>query len=45
MAKTNAKRTGGLAQVIEHLISKCKGLSSNPSTSKNKKKKEKENHF
>jgi hypothetical protein len=28
---TRAKWTGGLAQVVQHLICKCKALSSNPS--------------
>jgi hypothetical protein len=31
--------TGGVAQVVKHLSSKCKALSSNPSTVKKKKKK------
>jgi hypothetical protein len=35
------KRAGGMAQVIEHLPSKCEDLNSNPSTAKNKKRKEK----
>jgi hypothetical protein len=30
------KNAGGLAQVTENLLSKCKGLSSNPSTAKKK---------
>jgi hypothetical protein len=34
---SNAKRAGGMAQEVEHLPSKCKALSSNPSTAKNKK--------
>jgi hypothetical protein len=38
---TRAKRAGGVAQVVEYLLSKCEALSSNPSTEK-KKKKEKE---
>jgi hypothetical protein len=37
---TKAKRAGGMAQVIEHLPSKLKALSSNPNTP-NKKEKEK----
>jgi hypothetical protein len=28
-------RAGGVAQVVEHLLSKCEALSSNPSTTKN----------
>jgi hypothetical protein len=35
------KTAGGVAQVIEILSSKCKALSSNPSTAKKKKKKSK----
>jgi hypothetical protein len=27
---------GGMAQVVEHLSSKCKALSSNPTTTENK---------
>jgi hypothetical protein len=34
---TRAKRSGGMAQVVEHLPSKCETLSSNPSTGKKKK--------
>jgi hypothetical protein len=37
--KSKAKRIGAVDQVIEHLPSKCKALSSNPSTEKKKKKK------
>jgi hypothetical protein len=33
---TKAKRAGGMAQTIDHQPSKCKALSSNPSTAKNK---------
>jgi hypothetical protein len=32
--KPKSKRTGGVAQVVEHLPSKCKSLSSNPTTAK-----------
>jgi hypothetical protein len=35
---TKVKRAEGVAQVVEHLPSKSKGLSSNPSTIKKKKK-------
>jgi hypothetical protein len=38
---TKAKRTGGMAQVVESLSSKCKTLSSNIRTTKKKKKKRK----
>jgi hypothetical protein len=38
---TRAKWTGGVAQVVDHLICKCKALSSNPSLTKKKKEKEK----
>jgi hypothetical protein len=38
---TRAKWTGGLAQAVEHLLCKCKALSSNPVPSKKKKKKKK----
>jgi hypothetical protein len=31
------KKTGGMAQVVEHMPSKCKPLSSIPSTTKRKK--------
>jgi hypothetical protein len=34
--KNKATRTGGMIQVIEHLPSKCRTLSSNPSTTKKK---------
>jgi hypothetical protein len=33
---TKAKRTRGIAQKVEHLPSKCKTLSSNPSSVTNK---------
>jgi hypothetical protein len=33
---TRAKSAGGMAEVVEHLSSKCKTLSSNSSTTKNK---------
>jgi hypothetical protein len=36
---TKAKRDGGMTQVIEHLPSTCKALSSNPRRKKKKKKK------
>jgi hypothetical protein len=36
---TKAKRAGGMAQVVEHLHSKCKALSSNPSITKTQKEK------
>jgi hypothetical protein len=32
-------KTGRVAEVLEHLPSKCEGLSSNPGTAKRKKKK------
>jgi hypothetical protein len=32
----NIKKDGGMAQVVESLLSKCKALSSMPSTAKNK---------
>jgi hypothetical protein len=35
---TRAKRAGGMAQAVEHLPSKCDTLSSNPRTTKKKKK-------
>jgi hypothetical protein len=31
---TRAKRAGGMPQAVEHLSSKCKALSSNPSPAK-----------
>jgi hypothetical protein len=31
---TRTKRTGGVAQVLEHLPKKCEALSSNPNTTK-----------
>jgi hypothetical protein len=34
--KTRAKRAGGIVQVIEDLLSKCKALSSNHNTAKRK---------
>jgi hypothetical protein len=34
-------RNGGVAQVVEHLLSKCEALSSNPSTKKKRRKREK----
>jgi hypothetical protein len=34
------KRAGGVAQVVDHLPSKCEALSSNPSTEFKKKKRE-----
>jgi hypothetical protein len=36
---TRAKRAGAVTKVVEHLPSKHKALSSNPSTVKKKKKK------
>jgi hypothetical protein len=36
--QTKAKRAGGVAQVEERLLSKCKALSSNSSTARKKKK-------
>jgi hypothetical protein len=36
-----AKRTGDVAQVVEHLPSKCKALSSNPNTAKKQNKNKK----
>jgi hypothetical protein len=36
---TRAKGADGMAQAVEHLTSKHKALSSNPSTAKKKKKK------
>jgi hypothetical protein len=38
--KTHEQRAGRLTQVAEHLSSKCKALSSNPSITKNKKTRE-----
>jgi hypothetical protein len=35
--KTRAKRAGGFTQEVECLPSKCKALSSNPSTAKRKR--------
>jgi uncharacterized protein YwgA len=35
----HAKMDGGLAQVVEHLLSKCEDLSSNSSVKKEKKSK------
>jgi hypothetical protein len=35
---TRVKRAGGLAKAVEHLLSKCKVLSSKPCTTKNKNK-------
>jgi hypothetical protein len=35
--------TSGMAQVVEHLQTKCEALSSNPSATKKKKKKKKRN--
>jgi hypothetical protein len=37
--KLNQKRAGGMTQVAKYLPSKCKALSSNPSTPKKQKKK------
>jgi hypothetical protein len=34
-----SKKAGGLAQVVEHLPSKCAALISNPSTAKQKREK------
>jgi hypothetical protein len=39
--KPNAIRAGGVDQVVEHLTSKHKALSSNTSTAKKKKKQDK----
>jgi hypothetical protein len=33
---TTRNRAGGVAEVVEHLPSKCEALNSNPSTAKNK---------
>jgi hypothetical protein len=38
---TRAKRTRGVAQVVECLLCKCKALSTNPSPTKKKRKKRK----
>jgi hypothetical protein len=38
LKNTKVKRTGGVAKVEEHLPSKCKSLSSNPSTAKKNQK-------
>jgi hypothetical protein len=35
---TSAKRTRGVAQVVEHLFSKCEALNSNPNTTKKTQK-------
>jgi hypothetical protein len=32
---TRATRAGGVAQVVQHLLSKCEALNSNSSTAKN----------
>jgi hypothetical protein len=37
---TKSKKTGGVVQVVEYLLSKYKALSSNPSTGKEKGRKE-----
>jgi hypothetical protein len=37
--KTRAKNAGGMTQVVEHLLSNCEALNSNPSTTKKRKKK------
>jgi hypothetical protein len=34
--KKRRRRAGRVAQVVEHLLSKCEALSSNPSSMKNK---------
>jgi hypothetical protein len=39
---TSTKWTGGMAEVIEHLLCNHEALSSNPSTTKKKQKKEEE---
>jgi hypothetical protein len=36
---TKVKRVGGVAQVVEHLPSKCAAQSSNPNTARGKKRK------
>jgi hypothetical protein len=38
---TRAKRTGGLSQMVEHLVGKCKVLSLNPSIAKKPQKNQK----
>jgi hypothetical protein len=40
-----AKRGGVMAEVVDHLPSKCKAMSSNPSTAKKKKKKVLESQY
>jgi hypothetical protein len=40
--KKSQKRAGGVTQAIEHLLSKCEALNSNPKTTTKKKKKKKE---
>jgi hypothetical protein len=41
LQNNQSKRAGGVAQVVEHLPSKCKALSSNPKTKKSKRNKRK----
>jgi protein gp37 len=41
-AKNKARRSEGVAEVVGCLPSKCKALSSNPSTAKKKREKKKE---
>jgi hypothetical protein len=39
---SRAKRTGGVAQAVEHLLCKCKALNSNPSPTRRRKEEEEE---
>jgi hypothetical protein len=43
IALKNKSRTGGMAQALQHLLSKCEALNSNPSTTKRRKKKKQSN--
>jgi type IV secretory pathway TrbF-like protein len=45
LKRAQKKRDGGVAQVIEHLLSNCKVLSSSPSILKKKKHKTQKNHI
>jgi hypothetical protein len=42
---TRAKWTGGVAQAVEHLLSKHKALSLNPSNTKKRKKEKKKKKY
>jgi hypothetical protein len=45
IALKNKSRTGGMAQALQHLLSKCEALNSNPSTTKRRKKKNSPIHW